>query len=55
MIKDIERIKTEASSEIASAVELSALDELRVKYLGKKGLVTGLLQKLGKLDPDERR
>ena len=32
----------------------SALDDVRVKYLGKKGELTGLLKGLGKLSPEER-
>ena len=31
-----------------------ALQDIRVKYLGKKGEVTALLKGLGKLSPEER-
>ena len=40
-------------AEIAAAADLGALDATRVKYLGKKGLVTEALKTLGKLDPDK--
>lgn len=33
---------------------ISTLDELRVRYLGKKGEITVLLKGLGKLSPEER-
>lgn len=34
-------------AEIEAAAELSALDAVRVKFLGKKGLVTDALKTLG--------
>jgi phenylalanyl-tRNA synthetase alpha chain len=45
----------EAITEIQNASTLPALNELRVKYLGKKGLITQQLKDLGTLSPDERR
>ena len=39
----------EARDAIQAAQSVSALDELRVRYLGKKGEVTALLKGLGKL------
>ena len=36
-------------AEIEAAAELSALDAVRVKFLGKKGLVTDALKTLGTL------
>ncbi len=44
-----------ALQELADAKDLAALDQVRVQYLGKKGLVTGQLKQLGKLPPEERR
>ncbi|HET8790539.1 MAG TPA: phenylalanine--tRNA ligase subunit alpha [Modicisalibacter sp.] len=44
----------EARAAIAVAGELASLDEVRVRYLGKKGEITALLKGLGKLSPDER-
>ena len=38
----------EARDAIQAAQSVSALDELRVRYLGKKGEVTALLKGLGK-------
>ncbi|KFC49646.1 phenylalanyl-tRNA synthetase subunit alpha, partial [Halomonas sp. SUBG004] len=45
---------SEARDAIQAAQSVSALDELRVRYLGKKGEVTALLKGLGKLSPEER-
>ncbi|MHB0775584.1 phenylalanine--tRNA ligase subunit alpha [Halomonas sp. WWR20] len=44
----------EARAAIESAQSVKALDEVRVRYLGKKGEITALLKSLGKLSADER-
>ena len=44
-----------ALAAIAAAASLAELDEQRVRYLGKKGELTGHLKQLGQLDPDARR
>ena len=51
---ELEQIASEAAAAIAAATELSALDDLRVEYLGKKGRLTGLLKSLGSLSNYER-
>jgi phenylalanyl-tRNA synthetase alpha chain len=43
-----------ALSETEHAQNLAELDSVRVKYLGKKGVVTELLKGLGALPPDQR-
>jgi phenylalanyl-tRNA synthetase alpha chain len=45
----------EAITEIQTAPTLQTLQELRVKYLGKKGLVTQQLKDLGSLSPEEKK
>lgn len=45
----------EAHEQISSAAGLVALDEVRVHYLGKSGLLTAQLKQLGKLPPEERK
>jgi phenylalanyl-tRNA synthetase alpha chain len=45
----------EAFQEIQAAPTLQLLQELRVKYLGKKGLVTQQLKELGSLSPEEKK
>ncbi len=48
-------IKTEANNEISKAGNLRVLDDLRVKYLGKKGLLTAEMSKIGLLPPEEKK
>ena len=40
---------------IESASDLKALDDVRVHYLGKKGVLTEQLKQLGQLPPEQRR
>ncbi len=54
MFPEIEQLKGEASSAIAAADDLSALEELRVGYLGRQGKLTSHLKGLGKLPPEDR-
>lgn len=54
MREQLETIRKAALEEIKVVDSLSALDALRVKYLGKKGEVTAILKQMGKLTPEER-
>jgi phenylalanyl-tRNA synthetase alpha chain len=47
-------IANEAAKAIESASDLRALDDVRVRYLGKKGALTALLKSLGTLAPEAR-
>lgn len=47
-------LEQQAREAVDSAGDLKALDEVRVRYLGKKGLLTGQLKQLGKLPAEER-
>jgi phenylalanyl-tRNA synthetase alpha chain len=53
-MSDLEDILSTALSAVATAGDAPALDDVRVKYLGKKGELTGLLKGLGKLSPEKR-
>jgi len=53
-LHDVDQLVSEAGSEIDSAADLAALDQVRVRYLGKKGALTELLKQLGKAAPEER-
>lgn len=44
-----------AEQAIQAAQDLKALDEVRVHYLGKKGVLTEQLKQLGQLPPEERK
>ena len=52
---DLASLVTSGLDEIQSAADLIALDQIRVRLLGKKGLVTEQLKTLGTLSPDVRR
>jgi phenylalanyl-tRNA synthetase alpha chain len=54
-VKHADTLIQEAITAIAASDTLAALTELRVHYLGKKGLVTEQLKSLGSLPADERR
>lgn len=50
----LESIKQQAFKELEAAQDLKVLDNLRVKYLGKKGELTAILKQMGKLSAEER-
>ena len=50
----LQKLKETAWREIAEAGDTKQLDQIRVKYLGKKGELTSLLRSMGSLSPEER-
>jgi len=50
----IDRLRADASAQVAAAADLASLDEVRVRYLGKSGLLTAELKQLGKLPKEDR-
>ena len=54
MRQELEAIRMQASQELKQAAEQKALENLRIKYLGKKGELTAILKKMGSLSPEER-
>ena len=55
MSASIEEILTQALQALAHANDLTELDQVRVNYLGKKGLFTQHMKELGNLDPEQRK
>ncbi len=53
-MQEIPHILETAIAEIRSAADINVLEQIRVFYLGKKGLLTARLKELGKLGPEER-
>lgn len=51
----LEDVLMHAQGELAAADSLSVLDQVRVHYVGKKGLITERMKTLGTLPPDERK
>jgi len=54
-VDSVEHIVKQAREAIASCAGVRELDEVRVRFLGKKGEVTALLKSLGGMDPEQRR
>ena len=54
MLERIERLRDEAEAAIASAGSSDALEELRVRYLGRKSELTEILRGIGELPAAER-
>ncbi len=52
--EQLTRLLQEARSAVAQAQDVAALEQLRVHYLGKKGVLTEQLKQLGSLPPEER-
>ena len=50
-----EDLLRQAQELVAEAADARALDDVRVRFLGKKGSLTGLLKQLGQLPADQRR
>ena len=54
MKEEIENLKKQALEELTNSKSSKELNDLRVKYLGRKGELTGLLRGMGSLSPEER-
>jgi len=54
MKDQLEQIKQQALAALNAAATPAELDELRVRYLGKKGELTAVLKLMGKLSAEER-
>jgi len=54
MKEQIEQIKNTSIEEVKNANDLKCLNDLKVKYLGKKGELTSVLRGMGSLSPEER-
>jgi len=51
----LDDILTQARQQLAASATLADLDQIRVHYLGKKGVFTERMKELGRLSPEERR
>jgi phenylalanyl-tRNA synthetase alpha chain len=54
MQHDIDKLIRQAEEQIAEAQDLPSLDAVRVNFLGKKGLLTGLLKGVSALPKEQR-
>ena len=54
MKEKLEAIRAAAEQAAKAAIDEKQIEEIRVKYLGKKGELTALLKQMGALSPEER-
>ncbi|MBF0448073.1 MAG: phenylalanine--tRNA ligase subunit alpha [Magnetococcales bacterium] len=54
MRDQLEELKKQALTELQAAISIEELEAVRVRILGKKGALTGLLRGLGQVSPAER-
>jgi len=55
MTNKLAEIRTQIEAALQAATDLAMLEDVRVRYLGRKGEITELLKSLGQLPPEERR
>jgi phenylalanyl-tRNA synthetase alpha chain len=53
-VEALAALEQQAREAVDKAADLKALDEIRVHYLGKKGVLTQQLKQLGKMPPEQR-
>jgi phenylalanyl-tRNA synthetase alpha chain len=53
-VPELSELESAALAAVAAAADAAVLDDVRVQYLGKKGLLTQQLKQLGGLPPEER-
>ena len=54
MIAELEDLQQKAEAEIAAVRSEKELLEIKTRYLGRKGLLTGLLRNIGRISAEER-
>lgn len=55
MLEQFTQIGTQAQTELQQVRDADSLEAFRVKYLGRKGLVTNMLSLIGKLPPEQKK
>ncbi len=53
--QDLDKIEVEASASIHKSSSIKELEDIRIKYLGKKGIITDFFKKLSSLSHEEKR
>jgi phenylalanyl-tRNA synthetase alpha chain len=54
MLEQFEKIGEQALAELQDVADLAALEQFRIKYLGRKGQVTQMLSQIGKFPPEQK-
>ena len=52
---ELQQLQTEAEDAIGAAGSAAELEDLRVRYLGRKSELTSTLRSIGELPPEQRR
>ncbi len=50
----MQKLREASLQAVSQAPTMETLEEMRVRYLGKKGELTGILRQMGKLSAEER-
>ena len=54
-MENVNRIVAEGIAAVDAAVDFNTLEQVKARYLGKTGELTGLLKTLGQMSPEERK
>ena len=54
MLERFEKVGNDALADLKEVTDLAALEAFRIKYLGRKGQITGMLSQIGECPADER-
>lgn len=55
MIENLKQLESDARRELSALADASALADLRVKYLGRKGLFAAVSARISEVSPEEKR
>lgn len=55
MLEQFDKTGKDALAELRQVADTSALEQYRIKYLGRKGLVTRMLSQIGRVPAEQRR
>jgi phenylalanyl-tRNA synthetase alpha chain len=55
LLAQVQRLKEEAEQALRNAETMEAVEEVRRRFLGRKGELNAILRSLSQLPPDERR
>jgi len=55
MVEQLEKISEDALTALKKITDAAALEDFRIKYLGRKGQITQILGQIGQLPPERRR
>jgi len=54
MLEQFEQTGKDALENLKKVTDLASLEEFRIKYLGRKGQITGMLSRIGQFPPEEK-